>query len=278
MTDAAEASAKLDPSLLLFVPADRPERFRKALESGATGAILDLEDAVSPDRKGFAREQVRAFLGTTDDRSRVVVRINPTETADGRADLAMLAAGPRSAAIVIPKPADRGDIERVSVAVGGVALIAIIESASGLVNCESIAATPHVLALAFGPYDLAAELGGETTIDVMLPHRSRMLVAARAAGCWAIDGPSREYGDPTIPARDADHARRLGYDGKLLIHPSQIAPVRDAFAPSADEVAYARRIVEAAQRSNPAVLDGTMIDPPIITAAERILRRASVSR
>ncbi len=103
-----------------------------------------------------------------------------------------------------------------------------------------------MLALAFGPYDLAAELGGESDADVMLPHRARMLVAARAAGRWAIDGPSREYGDPAIPARDALHARRLGYDGKLLIHPAQLAPVRAAFTPSADEVAYARRIVDAA--------------------------------
>jgi citrate lyase subunit beta/citryl-CoA lyase len=131
-----------------------------------------------------------------------------------------------------------------------------------------------VLALAFGPYDLAAELGGVTENDVMLPHRARMLVAARAATRWAIDGPSREYGDPSIPARDADHARRLGYDGKLLIHPAQLEPVRAAFAPSAADVDYARRIVAAAQRSNPAVLDGTMIDPPIVIAAERVLRRA----
>jgi citrate lyase subunit beta/citryl-CoA lyase len=109
----------------------------------------------------------------------------------------------------------------------------------------------------------------------MQPHRSRMLVAARAAERWAIDGPSREFGDPSIPARDAEHARRLGYDGKLLIHPAQLAPVRAAFAPSPEDVEYARRIVEAAQRSNPAVLDGTMIDPPIIIAAERVLRRAS---
>nr|MDP9107156.1 CoA ester lyase [Candidatus Eremiobacteraeota bacterium] len=95
------------------------------------------------------------------------------------------------------------------------------------------------------------------------------------AGRWAIDGPSREYGDAAIPARDAEHARRLGYDGKLLIHPAQIAPVRAAFAPSDADVAYARRIVDAAARSNPAVLDGTMIDPPIVIAAERVLRRAA---
>jgi citrate lyase subunit beta / citryl-CoA lyase len=267
----------LDPSLLLFVPADRPERFVKALGAGGTGAILDLEDAVAPDRKAYAREQVRAFADAHDDLSRVVVRINPPDTLDGREDLAMLAGTRRVAAVVVPKVGDVRDCARVAEAAGDLPQIVIVESARGLAHCETIAEAPHVLALAFGPYDLAAELGGTSDADVMDPHRARMLVAARAAQRWAIDGPSREYGDASIPARDAERARRMGYDGKLLIHPAQLAPVRAAFAPSDDEVAYARRILEAAQRSNPAVLDGTMIDPPIVTAAKRILSRAGVA-
>ena len=264
----------LDPSLLLFVPADRPERFTKALGSGATGAILDLEDAVAPDRKAYAREQVRGFLDAHDDLSNVAVRVNPPETPDGHADLMMLASTRPIGAVVVPKAGDARDCARVADALHDTPQIVIVESARGLAHCEAIAAAQQVLALAFGPYDLAAELGGVTDADVMDPHRARVLVAARAAERWAIDGPSREYGDPSIPARDAEHARRLGYDGKLLIHPAQLAPVRAAFAPSEDDVAYARRIVEAARRANPAVLDGTMIDPPIVTAAERVLRRA----
>jgi citrate lyase subunit beta / citryl-CoA lyase len=264
----------LDPSLLLFVPADRPERFGKALASGASGAILDLEDAVAPDRKAYAREQVRAFLDAHDGLGNVAVRINPPQTPDGHADLAMLASTRPVGAAVVPKVGDAGDCARVAEIVGDLPLIVIVETARGLVHCETIAAAPNVLALAFGPYDLAAELGGSSDPDVMDVHRARMLVAARAAQRWAIDGPSREYGDPAIPARDAERARRMGYDGKLLIHPAQLAPVRAAFTPSADEVAYARRVVDAAARSNPAVLDGTMIDPPIEAAAYRILRRA----
>ncbi len=267
----------LDPSLLLFVPADRPERFVKALSAGASGAILDLEDAVAPGRKAYARDQVRAFLDAHDDLANLAVRVNPPETPDGHEDLAMLAATRRIGAVVVPKVGDARDCLRVAEVIGDVPQIVIVESARGVARCEAIAEAPHVLALAFGPYDLAAELGGVTDADVMDPHRARVLVAARAAERWAIDGPSREYGDASIPARDAERARRLGYDGKLLIHPAQLAPVRAAFAPSEDEVAYARRIVEAAQRSNPAVLDGTMIDPPIVTAAERVLRRAGAS-
>ena len=264
----------LDPSLLLFVPADRPERFGKALASGASGAILDLEDAVAPDRREYAREQVRAFLDASPDLANVAVRVNPPQSADGRADLVMLASTRRVGAVVVPKAGDAGDCARVAELAGDVPVIVIVETARGLVQCETIAAAPNVLALAFGPYDLAAELGGSSDPEVMDVHRARMLVAARAAERWAIDGPSREYGDAAIPARDAERARRMGYDGKLLIHPAQLAPVRAAFTPSADEVAYARRVVEAAARSNPAVLDGTMIDPPIEAAAHRTLRRA----
>src|ERR1700682_587814 len=102
------AGMALDPSLLLFVPADRPERFGKALASGASGAILDLEDAVTPDRKAFAREQVRAFADAHDDLTRVAVRINPPQRADGHADVAMLARTRRMGAIVVPKAGDAG--------------------------------------------------------------------------------------------------------------------------------------------------------------------------
>jgi citrate lyase subunit beta/citryl-CoA lyase len=266
----------LDPSLLLFVPADRPKRFGKALASGASGAILDLEDAVAPDRKAYARDQVRAFADAHGDLTGVAVRVNPPQTPDGHADLEMLAATRRVGAIVVPKVGAVSDCARVAELAGDLPQIVIIESARGLARCEAIAEAAHVFALAFGPYDLAAELGGSSDADVMDVHRARVLVAARAAERWAIDGPSREYGDPAIPARDAERAARMGYDGKLLIHPAQLAPVRAAFTPSAAEIAYARRVVEAAARSNPAVLDGTMIDPPIEAAAHRILRRAGL--
>ncbi len=266
--------AAFDSSLLLFVPADRPERYRKALDSGASGAILDLEDAVALDKKDAAREHVSAYLNTARDLERLVVRINPPGTEAGRSDLAMLAGASPIAACMIPKVESASDLATVSTAIPDVLQIALIESARGIVHCERIAEAPNVIALAFGPYDLAAELGGDPDFDMLLPHRARVLVAARSAQRSAIDGPSREYGDPAIAARAAQLARRLGYDGKLLIHPAQIEPVRAAFAPSAEAVAYARRIVAAARTSSPAVLDGTMIDAPILAAAERTLRRA----
>ena len=234
---------------MLFVPGDRPDRFTKAIESGASGAILDLEDAVAPDRKAVARDAVRSFLQTAPELGRVAVRINPPAGPDGRADLAMLAHVARPAALLVPKADEPEALAQIAADLR-VALIALIETARGVTRCEPIAAVDGVLALAFGPYDLAAELGGESTRDVLLPYRARMLVAARAAGVWALDGPSREYGDASIPAADAEHARRLGYDGKLLIHPAQLAPVRAAFTPSPEELAYARRIVAAAEHGS----------------------------
>jgi len=266
-----------DLALLLFVPGDRPDRFAKALDSEASGAILDLEDAVAIDAKDAARERVRAFLADADDLSRVAVRINACESEAGARDLAMLAGARRIGAVLVPKVDDVGVLATVSAALGDVPQIALLETARGIASCDAIARAPYVLALAFGPYDLAAELGGETANDVLDPHRARVLVAARAAGRYAIDGPSREYGDPAIPTADALHARRLGFDGKLLIHPAQIAAVKAAFTPTPAEVTHAQRIVDAARTSSPAVLDGTMIDAPIITAAERVLRRAQAS-
>jgi citrate lyase subunit beta/citryl-CoA lyase len=268
-------AAPFDPSFLLFVPADRPDRFGKALASAASGIILDLEDAVAIDAKAVAREHVRAFLSAAADVSRVVVRINAPSTDDGLRDLEMLAGASRFAACMVPKAEGATELGATAAIVRGVPLIALIETARGVARCESIAETPGVIALAFGPYDLAADLGSDASSDVMLPHRARVLIAARASKRAAIDGPSREYGDGAIVARDAEAARRLGFDGKLLIHLAQIEAVRAAFAPSPEEIAYARRVVDAARRSSPAVLEGTMIDAPIVMAADRTLRRAA---
>jgi citrate lyase subunit beta/citryl-CoA lyase len=264
----------LDPSLLLFVPGDRPDRFTRALTSDATGIILDLEDAVQCDRKGFARNAVRAFLDAQSDLSRVTVRVNHTNTTFGRDDLAMLSEACRVAAVVVPKVDCSADLDLVSDALDRIPQIAMIESAMGIVHSEAIARGRHVVALAFGPYDLAASLGGYDEADVMLPHRAHVLVVARAAGIAAIDGPSREFHDIAVTRRDAFQARRLGFDGKLLIHPKQIATVRDSFAPSESEIVQARRIIDAAQARRAVALDGAMIDAPILLAARRTLQRA----
>jgi citrate lyase subunit beta/citryl-CoA lyase len=261
-----------DPAFLLFVPGDRPDRFEKAASGEASGAILDLEDAVSVDRKAFAREATAAYLNGSYDPSRIAVRVNARNSPWFAEDIAMMQTRPVGA-VILPKTADAATVRTVSAALEGVDIIAMIESASGVLHAAEIAAHPRCIALAFGPFDLAADLGSADTWDTLLPHRAQVVVAARAHGKCVLDGPTIGFTDLTQTKTDAYAAKRLGYDGKLLIHPAQIAPARSAFLPDAAEIARARRIIAAAERAMPAVLDGQMIDAPLVLAAQRTLRR-----
>jgi citrate lyase subunit beta/citryl-CoA lyase len=263
----------LDPSFLLFVPGDRPDRFDRALLGGTTGAILDLEDAVAVERKLMARAAVAGYLGGAQTMRAVAVRVNAEGSPWFEDDLSMLR-GRTIAAIVVPKAEAPETLERISSALGDPGCIAILESARGILAAERIAAHRCCIALAFGPYDHAANLGGVSDWDVMLPYRAAMLVAARAHGKAAIDGPSTILRERSPVFDEARHVARLGYDGKLLVHPDQIAVVRSAFRPTSDEFARAQRILEAGSRSMPAVVDGTMIDEPMLAAARRVVSRA----
>jgi citrate lyase subunit beta/citryl-CoA lyase len=266
----------LDATFLLFVPGDRPDRFAKALRSGASGAILDLEDAVAADRKAHARGAIDAFLRDAVDLRGVAVRVNATGSPWFDDDLAMLGEHP-ILAIVLPKADGTASLDRVRRALPDVRVIALIESARGVVNAPAIAAHAASIAVAFGPYDLAADLGGVPDWDVMLPYRAHVLAAARAAGRLAIDGPATSLSDRDAIFAESQRAARLGYDGKMLIHPAQIEPARAAFRPSDADVREARRIVAAAADAMPAVLDGAMIDEPMLAAARRLLARASAT-
>jgi citrate lyase subunit beta/citryl-CoA lyase len=261
-----------DPTFLLFVPGDRTDRFAKAVGSAASGAIIDLEDAVAPEGKARARVATAAFLDASHDVSRVAVRINGAGTQWFDDDLDALHGVPLGA-VVVPKAASAETLDTVASALGGAPIVAIIESSAGVVALEEIAANEHCAALAFGPYDLAADLGGTHEWDAMLPHRARLLVAARAFGRLAIDGPTAAFDDPALVAREAADAARLGYDGKLLIHPMQIEVARAAFRPSDEQLAHAQRVLAAAEHAMPAVLDGAMIDEPMLAAARRVVAR-----
>ncbi|HEY0798230.1 MAG TPA: CoA ester lyase [Candidatus Baltobacteraceae bacterium] len=265
-----------DPLFMLFVPGDRPDRFESAKSSGASAMVLDLEDAVSADRKRLARDAVAAYLDSEPDLSRVVVRLNPASSPWFEEDLKMLRVR-HAGAVMVAKVPHASALDAIAKALGGMQLIALTESAGGVLNAAEIAAHPSCIALAFGPYDLAADLGGSAEWDAMLAHRSHVLLAARVHRKLAIDGPTIVFANPERAESDARAAMRLGFDGKLLIHPSQVSPVRAAFRPSEAEVAHAIRIVEAAKRAVPAVLDGVMIDGPLLLAAERIVRRAKAT-
>jgi citrate lyase subunit beta/citryl-CoA lyase len=231
---------------------------------------------VSVDRKQLARDAVATYLDSEPDASRVAVRINAFGGPWFDEDLRMLRPR-RVGAVMLPKVADPGALDMVVRALPEANIIALIESASGVLYAPEIAAHRHCNALAFGQYDLAADLGGSGDWDAMIAHRSHVLLAARVFRKLAIDGPTIVFADPARAESDARAAMRLGFDGKLLVHPSQATPVRHAFRPSDPEVAHAIRVVDAAKRAVPAVLDGVMIDGPLLLAAQRVIRRAKAT-
>ena len=260
----------------LFVPGDRPDRFAKALASGADRTIIDLEDAVQPKAKAQARQ---AILAADIDWARVAVRINDATSPqfeDDRQFLRVCAAS----AIVLPKAESSHTVAQVRAASGrDVEVIVLIETAKGLANMTSLLSAPGVRRAAFGHLDFALDLGCATDWESLLFVRSQMVFQSRLAGALPpVDGVTADFKNAKAAAADAAAARRLGFGGKLLIHPSQIAPVASAFAPTASEIAWAKKVIAASDGKRGAVaLDGKMIDKPIIESAQRILALARSS-
>jgi citrate lyase subunit beta/citryl-CoA lyase len=261
------------PVTYLFVPGDRPDRFAKALASGADRIILDLEDAVRPEGKPAARQAVAA---AEIDWTRVAIRVNPASSPFWADDLRTVAAT-RAAALMVPKAERADDLAAASAAAGrAIEILPQIETAVGLDRIEALLAAPGVTRLAFGHLDFALDIGSSNAPEALGLARQMLVFRSRVAGRAApVDSVTAELDEGTT-RRDAEAARALGFGGKLLIHPSQVAPVAEAFAPGADEIAWARRIVEAAERGarGAVALDGRMIDKPVEDAARRILARA----
>lgn len=267
---------------LLFVPATRPDRFERAASAGADAVIVDLEDAVPEDGKDEARTAALAWAGATGVPGPVrCLRINSPRTTHGLRDLLALAATPTPPALVmLPKVESPGEIDVAAGVLGGGVggeprILALIESARGLSAAEAIAAHPRVGALVLGGADLAADLGAEMAWEPLLWARGRLVAAAATTGIPAIDVPTLELDGGSLLAREADAARRLGFSGKLAIHPTQIAAINAAFTPTPQAAAQAQRIVAAADRAGGGVclLDGRMVDAPVVAAARRTLAR-----
>lgn len=275
---------------VLFLPGDRPDRYGKAMVAGADAVCVDLEDAVAPAARPGARESVAGLLATRETQDAtgaepgrgrpplVIVRVNDPGTDEGRRDVAALAGCPPPDAFMIPKVTAAGGVRDAQQLLGeDVPLLPIIETARALENAAHIGmAAPAVGALMFGGFDLSAELGAEPTWEPLLYARSRVVHAAALSGLDAIDMPSRDFRDVSGLRAEAEKARRLGFTGKVAIHPAQLPVIHGVFTPSPEEVEQARRIVEAdrAAGGGAVALDGRMVDRPVVEAARRLLERA----
>ena len=254
-----------------FVPATRMDRVAKAWQAGADAVIVDLEDAVSVADKPAARAALAAFLQQGE--TPVWVRCNAVGTAWHGDDLAVLrSAGKGLAGIVLPKTESSNDVAELGMAVP---VLALIESARGIAQLADIATNKAVQRLAIGTVDLALDLGCVDSWETLLLARSQVVLHSRLANLAApVDGVTVTIGRPEDAERDARRARELGFGAKLCIHPSQIGPVHQGFAPTAAQVAWAEKLVALAGDGAAIKIDGQMIDKPVIDRARALLARA----
>lgn len=277
----------------LFVPGHRHDMVPKASASGADAIILDLEDAVAPREKAEARRAVaEALEGPLPERLAVFVRVNSLDSGLVDEDLRG-AARARLDGICLPKCEAPADVEamaarlllaedRLRIPRGRLRVLVLVETARGVLEAAAIARqSARICGLVFGAEDFTADAGLVRTREgaELTPARAAVAIAAYAAGVDPIDGIFADFRDEAGLIADTTEARRLGYTGKTLIHPAQIAPVHRVFAPDPDEVAKARRIVEAFERATTAesgviVVDGAMVDRPVVLRAQQLLARA----
>ncbi len=268
----------------LYVPGDRPDRVDKAMAGGSDAVIVDLEDSVAPARKTEARSAVShllADLGRRDDTApEVLVRVNNDA---GLADDVRAVLGSGGSSIYLPK-ADLGSLEALESILGGepAEVIALIETARGLLDVEAIAAHRLVRNLAIGEADLIAELGMAPSPDrrELAPMRSALVVASAAAGIDSPTGPvSTDFRELERLRTDTEDLLRMGFGGRSAIHPDQVPVINEVFTPGEDEIARARRLLELhdEHRSGGAGAfvddEGRMVDEAVVRAARRTLSR-----
>jgi len=295
LADTATAIRELSVEALrslLFVPATRPRAIDRAAKSAADAVILDLEDGVAAAEKAAGRAAAAAAIAVVSGAGRTaLVRVNAGASGLARDDL-MAVVGPGLAGVVVPKaehPQDLRDIDvllreaetSASIRPGTVKVIATIESARALLRCEAIAtAIDRIMGIAIGGEDYTADIGVERDAGgLALQHiRGVVVQVAAAVGLLAVDAPYIDFRDARALARDARTARAVGLKAKFVIHPGQIATVNRVFAPTAREIARARRVVAAYDARDPAVaaiaVDGRMVDAPVAARARALLARA----
>lgn len=272
----------------LFVPGDRPERFKKAAAAGPDMVIIDLEDAVAPAAKPAALSGAVTVL-TPDQGTpfRALVRVNAADScyySDDIDQLLDLAREPGHGllGVMLPKAEEPEVIEHLvkrlqSASAPSLALVPLVESARGVVNALSIARIPGVTRLAFGAIDYALDINASGQERVLDYARAALVNASRAAGiAGPLDSPSMNIKDLVKVAGSTRLGRDFGFAGKLCIHPAQVPVVRAEFTPNDADVAWAKSVLDA--EGGAAQVDGQMVDRPVTERAHRILRRAGHDR
>jgi citrate lyase beta subunit len=274
----------------MITPGHRPERLAKAVGLAADSLIFDLEDAVPPARKVEARVVVaQALTELSFGRRERAVRLNAIGSADFIADMAALPWA-RIDAVMLPKVERAEDLQQLDAALDAaapgrdIAVIATLETPRGILNALQIAdASPRLAAFFLGPGDYTMQTGGRITPRVLEFPRQMLVAAAGAVGAQALDAPYlADLRDVVATRHDAEAARELGFSGKVVFHPDQIAPVNDAFTPSTEEVAKAKRYIAAFQEAaakgeNLAYVDGTFIAMDLVPNMERIVALAEAA-
>lgn len=266
----------------LYVPASNARAMEKARGLAADAILFDLEDAVSIDAKPVARAALAEALGGDFGHRQRIIRINGLETDWGAED-ARAAAQSAPDGVLLPKVDGPAQLEALAGITGELPLWAMIETPLGVLNAPAIAAYPRLAGLVFGGNDLAKDLRAR---DVpgrapLLGALQAVLLAARAHGKVALDGVFNAFRDVEGFAEEARQGRDFGFDGKTLIHPAQIAPANEIFAPDAAQIAEARRIVAAfeaamAEGQGVAVLEGRIIESLHVETARATLAQAEV--
>ncbi len=269
---------------LLFVPGSRPDRFEKALAAGADCVCIDLEDAVAPGDKATARVAVLDYLkrapANVSGDADLLLRLNSLRSLEGIKDLAAFVdAGGPARTLMLPKVGSAEEIELADEILGSLPtrLIPLIETADALLRAEDIAAAPRIDAVMLGGVDLAADLRCELAWEPLLWARQKLVIATARAGVDLIDVPQIDVQDDALLDETSRRARALGFTGRSAIHPKQIDIINRAFTPQAEEITHAKRVVEAyeAAKGGVALLDGKLVERPVVRAMQRVLATAS---
>jgi (S)-citramalyl-CoA lyase len=259
---------------LLFVPGSRPERFEKALASGADIVAIDLEDAVGPADKDSARGAAIAALGDP----RLGIRINGVRTRYGLADLlALSSAATKPSFVMIPMVEAVAEVEIVHAVLGpDVAIIPLVETVKGVGVAKAVAAAPSIGGLMLGGADFAGELGVAMSWDALFAARSAVVMACAAAKVPSIDVPYLDLDNLDGLATDVARVKAMGFTAKSLVHPKHVAVVHDVMRPTADEIAEAREAetAYAAAGESAVRFNGKMLEAPVMMRYRRILELA----